>query len=69
MGRIQAAKNMVRLSGVNDFILSMDHTELTPVGLTTSACDMVGKELGSSPTHAQVRPDDEAGNHSPLGEG
>lgn len=61
---------MVRLSSVNDnIVLSTDRTELTPVELTTSACDVIGKELGSSPTHAQVRPDDEAGNHSPLGEG
>ena len=66
---IHAAKNMIRLSGVDNLILGMGHIELTPVKLTTSACDVVGKELGSSPSHAQVRPDDEAGSPSPLGEG
>ena len=65
---IHAAKNMVRLSGVCDLILSTGRTELTPVELTTSACDVVGKELSSSTSHAQVRPDDEAGSPSPLGE-
>ena len=66
---IHAAKNMVRLSGVDNLELSTDRTESTPVELTTSACDVVGKELGSSSSHAQVRPDDEAGSPSPLGEG
>jgi len=66
---IHAAKNMIRLSGVDNLILGTGRTELTPVKLTTSACDVVGKERGSSPSHAQVRPDDEAGNPSPLGEG
>ena len=66
---IHAAKNMVRLSGVDNLILGMGHTELTTVELTTSACDVVGKELGSSPSYAQVRPDAEAGSPSPLGEG
>ena len=66
---IHAAKNMIRLSGVDNLILGTGRTELTPVELTTSACDVVGKELGSSPSHAQVRPDDEAGSPSPLGEG
>ena len=66
---VHAAKNMVRLSGVDNLTLSTDRTELTPVELTTSACDMVGKELGSVSPHAQVRPDVEAGSHSPLGEG
>lgn len=66
---IHAAKNMVRLSGVNNLNLGTGRTELTPVELTTSACDVIGKELGSSPSHAQVRPNDEAGNHSLLGEG
>ena len=65
---IHAAKNMVRLSGVNSLELSTDRTELTPVELTTSACDVVGKELGSVLTTSQVRPDEEAGSHSPLGE-
>lgn len=64
---IHAAKNMVRLSGVDNLELSTDRTELTPVELTTSACDVVGKELGSGPSAEQVRPDEEAGNHSPLG--
>lgn len=64
---IHAAKNMVRLSGVDSLELSTDRTELTPVELTTSACDVVGKELGSVPTTSQVRPDEEAGSHSPLG--
>lgn len=66
---VHAAKNMIRLSGVDNLILGTGRTELTPVKLTTSACDVVGKELGSSPSRAQVRPDDEAGNPSPLGEG
>ena len=66
---IHAAKNMIRLSGVDNLILGMGHIELTPVKLTTSACDVVGKELGSSPSRAQVRPDDEAGSPLPLGEG
>ena len=66
---IHAAKNMIRLSGVDNLILGTGRTELTPVELTTSACDVVGKEHGSSPSHAQVRPDDEAGSPSPLGEG
>ena len=66
---IHAAKNMIRLSGVDNLILGTGCTELTPVELTTSACDVIGKELGSSPSHAQVRPDDEAGNPSPLGKG
>lgn len=65
---IHAAKNMVRLSGVNNLKLSTDRTELTPVELTTSACDVVGKELGSGPSTPQVRPDEEAGSPSPLGE-
>ena len=60
---------MIRLSGVDNLILGTGRTELTPVKLTTSACDVVGKELGSSPSHAQVRPDNEAGSPSPLGEG
>ncbi len=64
---IHAAKNMIRLSGVNNLILGTDRTELTPVELTTSSCDVVGKELGSSPSHAQVRLDDEAGNFLPKG--
>lgn len=66
---IHAAKNMVRLSGVDNLELSTDRTESTPVELTTSACDVVGKELGSGPSAPQVRPDEEAGSHSPLGEG
>lgn len=66
---IHAAKNMIRLSGVDNLILGTGRTELTPVKLTTSACDVVGKELGSYPSRAQVRPDDEAGSPSPLGEG
>lgn len=66
---IHAAKNMIRLSGVDNLILGTGRTELTPVKMTTSACDVVGKELGSSPSHAQVRPVDEAGSPSPLGEG
>ena len=65
---IHAAKNMVRLSGVDNLELSTDRTELTPVELTTSACDVVGKELSSDPSAPQVRPDEEAGSHSPLGE-
>lgn len=65
---IHAAKNMVRLSGVDNLELSTDRTESTPVELTTSACDVVGKELGSGPSAPQVRPDEEAGSHSPLGE-
>lgn len=65
---IHAAKNMVRLSGVDNLELSTDRTESTPVELTTSACDVVGKELGSGPSAPQVRPDEEAGNPSPLGE-
>lgn len=66
---IHAAKNMIRLSGVDNLILGTGRTELTPVELTTSACDVIGKELGSDPSAAQVRPDDEAGSHSLLGEG
>lgn len=66
---VHAAKNMVRLSGVDNLELSTDRTELTPVELTTSACDVVGRELGSVSPYAQVRPDVEAGSHSPLGEG
>ena len=66
---IHAAKNMIRLSGVDNLKLSTDRTELTPVELTTSACDVVGRELGSVSPHAQVRPDVEAGSPSPLGEG
>lgn len=66
---IHAAKNMIRLSGVDNLILGTGRTELTPVELTTSACDVVGKELGSYPSHAQVRPNVEAGSPSPLGEG
>lgn len=65
---IHAAKNMVRLSGVDNLELSTDRTESTPVELTTSACDVVGKELGSSPSTPQMRPDEEAGSHSPKGE-
>lgn len=65
---IHAAKNMVRLSGVDNLELSTDRTESTPVELTTSACDVIGKELGSSSSAAQVRPDEEAGNPLPLGE-
>ena len=65
---VHAAKNMIRLSGVDNLVLSTDHTELTPVELTTSACDVVGKELGSGPSAPQVRPNEEAGSHSPLGE-
>lgn len=65
---IHAAKNMVRLSGVDNLELSTDRTESTPVELTTSACDVVGKELGSCPSASQVRPDEEAGSPSPLGE-
>lgn len=64
---IHAAKNMVRLSGVDNLELSTDRTELTPVELTTSACDVVGKELGSGPSATQVRPDEETGSHAPLG--
>lgn len=66
---IHAAKNMVRLSGVDNLELSTDRTELTPVELTTSACDVVGKERSSGLSAAQVRPDEEAGSPSPLGEG
>lgn len=66
---IHAAKNMVRLSGVDNLKLSTDRTELTPVELTTSACDVVGRELGSVSPHAQVRPDVEAGSPSSLGDG
>lgn len=66
---VHAAKNMVRLSGVDNLELSTDRTELTPVELMTSACDVVGRELGSVSPHAQVRLDVEAGSHSPLGEG
>lgn len=66
---IHAAKNMIRLSGVDNLKLSTGRTELTPVELTTSACDVVGKELGSVSPHAQVRPDDEAGSPSPSYEG
>lgn len=62
---IHAAKNMIRLFGVENLSLSTDRTELTPVELTTSACDVVGKELGSYPSATQVRPDEEAGSHSP----
>ena len=65
---IHAAKNMVRLSGVDNLELSTDRTESTPVELTTSACDVVGKERSSGLSAAQVRPDEEAGSHSPLGE-
>lgn len=65
---IHAAKNMIRLSGVDNLILGTGRTELTPVKMTTSACDVVGKELGSSPSHVQVRPVDEAGSPLPLGE-
>ena len=64
---IHAAKNMVRLSGVDNLVLSTDRTELTPVELTTSACDVVGKERSSGLSAAQVRPDEEAGSRSPLG--
>lgn len=66
---IHAAKNMVRLSGVDTFELSTDRTELTPVELTTSACDVVGKELGSGPSAPQVRPDEEAGSPAALAAG
>ena len=66
---IHAAKNMVRLSGVDNLELSTDRTELTPVELTTSACDVVGKERSSGLSAAQVRPDEEAGSPPPLGEG
>lgn len=66
---VHAAKNMVRLSGVDNLELSTDRTESTPVELTTSACDVVGREPGSVSPHAQVRPDDEAGSPLPLGEG
>lgn len=66
---IHAAKNMVRLSGVDNLELSTDRTESTPVELTTSACDVVGKERSSGLSAAQVRPDEEAGSPSPLGEG
>lgn len=45
---IHAAKNMIRLSGVDNLILGTDRTELTPVELTASACDVIGKELSSS---------------------
>lgn len=48
---IHAAKNMVRLSGIDDLNLGTGRTELTPVELTTSACDVVGKELGSLSSH------------------
>lgn len=65
---VHAAKNMIRLSGVDNLTLSTDRTELTPVELTTSACDVVGKELGSDLSTSQVRLDEEAGSHSPLGE-
>ena len=66
---VHAAKNMVRLSGVDNLELSTDRTESTPVELTTSDCDVVGREPGSVSPHAQVRPDDEAGSPLPLGEG
>lgn len=66
---IHAAKNMVRLSGVDNLELSTDRTESTPVELTTSACDVVGKERSSGLSAAQVRPDEEAGSPPPLGEG
>lgn len=65
---IHAAKNMIRLSGVDNLVLSTDRTEFTPVELTTSACDVVGRELGSVSPHAQVRPDVEAGSYLPSGE-
>lgn len=63
---VHAAKNMIRLSGVDNLVVGAGCAELTPVELETSACDVIGKELGSF--HAQVRPNVEAGNHSPLGE-
>ena len=66
---IHAAKNMIRLSGVDNLELSTDRTELTPVELTTSSCDVVGRELGSVSPHAQVRPDEEAGNPSAFRRG
>lgn len=67
---VHAAKNMVRLSGVNNnIVLSTGRTELTPVELMTSACDVVGKELGSGLSASQVRPDEEAGSPLPLGKG
>ena len=65
---IHAAKNMIRLSGMDNIELSTDRTELTPVELTTSSCDVVGAELGSVSSRTQVRPDEEAGNPLPLGE-
>ena len=65
---IHAAKNMVRLSGVDNLELSTDRTESTPVELTASACDVVGKERSSGLSATQVRPDEEAGSPSPLGE-
>lgn len=65
---IHAAKNMIRLSGVDNLSLSTDRTELTPVELTISACDVVGKERSSGLSAVRARHDEEAGNHSPLSE-
>lgn len=65
---VHAAKNMIRLSGVDNLVVGAGRAELTPVELETSACDVIGKELGSVSIRVQVRPNIEAGNHSPLDE-
>ena len=64
---IHAAKNMIRLSGVDNLVLGTGRTKLTPVELTTSACDVVGTEQSSGSTTDQVRPNDEAGSLSAIG--
>ena len=61
---VHAAKNMIRLSGGDNLVVGAGRAELTPVELATSACDVIGKELGSVSPHAQASPNIEAGNHS-----
>ena len=57
---VHAAKNMIRLSGYEGKVIGVDCTDFKPVESMSSACDVVGTELGSD--HSSYDNDCEAGS-------
>ena len=57
---VHAAKNMIRLSGYEGALIGVGCTDFKPVESVSSACDVIGTELGSH--HSSYGYDREAGS-------
>lgn len=64
---IHAARNMIRLAGYEGKVIGVDCTDFKPVESVSSACDVVGAELGSSTPRTIY--DREAGSPAALAAG